>query len=46
MKLMPDGDENMVLHYVMQKKVKAQGQLVTSSVYPINIMNINGLASV
>jgi len=42
----PDCDENMALCYIMQKNFKAQAQPVTSWMQPINIMNIDGLASV
>jgi len=44
MKLMPDCDENMVLCYIVRKNFKACAQLVTSSVWPIDIMNINSLS--
>jgi len=42
---MPDCDENMALCYIMPKKFKRRAQPVTSLARPINIMNINGLAS-
>jgi len=41
---MLDCDANMVLRYVMSKNFKAHAQPMTSSVRPINVMNINGLA--
>jgi len=42
---MPDCDKNIALCYVMPKKFKARAQPVMSSTRPINITNINGLAS-